>query len=440
VINVAGLVAGSIVANKYRIERVLGSGGMAVVVAAHHLVLNEKVAIKFLLPTMLSNREVVARFAREARAVVRIKSEHVARVIDVGMLNDGAPYMVMEYLDGTHLGAWLKERHIAPVEQAVEFILQACEAIVEAHALGIIHRDLKPSNLFVTRRADGLLSIKVLDFGISKVMPDTTGHVDTGVTDTAMILGTPLYMAPEQMISSRDVDTRADIWALGVVFYELLTGEVPFRGSSLAEISFKIATERPPPLWTQRPDVPARIEAAILKCLQMDRDKRFRNIAEFARALADFGPPRTQVSIERITRTIEHAGTSFAEPPVSLDSPSRSARRVFMITAASLLAATFGFAYWRLSAAAQSYVDQIPMAPAPASVELVTAPAPDAAGSTTAALEHIPEPPTHTKIATQPRTNKVHRIDPRDPPSVPSASPAASAPTPVSTRDLGGRL
>jgi predicted Ser/Thr protein kinase len=157
----AGIREGDILAGKYRVERILGAGGMGVVVAAYHIQLDEKVALKFLLPEALDNREAVARFAREARAAVKIKSEHVARIIDVGTLPNGAPFMVMEYLDGGDLGAWLKQRGALPIEQAVEFVLQACVAVADAHALGIVHRDLKPANLFCVRRSDGQLAIKV---------------------------------------------------------------------------------------------------------------------------------------------------------------------------------------------------------------------------------------------------------------------------------------
>src|SRR6188768_2962187 len=201
---------GHVLAGKYRIERVLGQGGMGVVVAATHLQLGERVALKFLLPQAIHNPEAVERFAREARAAVKIKSEHVARVSDVGLLESGAPYMVMEYLEGYDLSTWLQQRGPLPVEQAVEFILQACEAIAEAHALGIVHRDLKPANLFVIQRADGVLSVKVLDFGISKA----TGLIGSGdMTTTSAVMGSPYYMSPEQMGSTKDTDTRADIWA-----------------------------------------------------------------------------------------------------------------------------------------------------------------------------------------------------------------------------------
>ncbi|MGH7270161.1 MAG: serine/threonine protein kinase, partial [Polyangiaceae bacterium] len=198
-----GVQAGDVLAGKYRVEQVLGVGGMGVVVAAHHLQLDEKVALKFLLPHALTNAEAMARFEREARAAVKIKSEHVARVSDVGKLENGSPYMVMEYLEGTDLAGWLEKRGALSIEEAVEFVLQACEAIAEAHALGIVHRDLKPANLFCVRRADGRLSIKVLDFGISKV---TKGGIqDVSMTRTTAIMGSPLYMSPEQMQSSKQV-------------------------------------------------------------------------------------------------------------------------------------------------------------------------------------------------------------------------------------------
>src|SRR3954463_12881127 len=201
----ASVRAGDILAGKYRIDRVLGVGGMGVVVAAHHMQLDERVAVKFLLPRALKNPEAVTRFIREARAAVKIKSEHVARVTDVGRLENGAPYIVMEYLEGLDLGAWLQQRGPLPVSQAVEFLLQACEAIAEAHALGIVHRDLKPANLFVIRRPDGGLSVKVLDFGIAKRIGAARG---ANITSTAAVMGSPLYMSPEQLNSSKDADAR----------------------------------------------------------------------------------------------------------------------------------------------------------------------------------------------------------------------------------------
>jgi len=313
----AGVREGDVLAGKYRVERVLGVGGMGVVVAAHHLQLDEKVALKFLLPDALGNAEAVARFAREARAAVKIKSEHVARVTDVGTLPNGAPYMVMEYLDGGDLAAWLKQRGALPIEQAVEFVLQACVAVADAHALGIVHRDLKPANLFCVRRSDGQLSIKVLDFGISK-MADTSGLAVGSVTRTSALMGSPLYMSPEQMRSSKDVDAQTDIWALGVILFELMTGRPAFLADSVTELAIKIANDPAPAIRSFRFDAPSALEGIVFKCLEKDRRHRYSNIAELALALLPFAPRRAKASVERITGIIQAAGLSasaLAVPP-----------------------------------------------------------------------------------------------------------------------------
>jgi serine/threonine-protein kinase len=314
---IAGTSPGDVLAGKYRIDRVLGLGGMGVVVAAHHLELDEKVAIKFLLPEMLANEEAVSRFAREARAAVKIKNEHVARVLDVGRLDEaGAPYIVMEFLEGRDLRTWLLEDGALAVEQAVEFVLHACEAIAEAHGLHIVHRDLKPANLFVVQRADGVLSVKVLDFGISK-MSDPAGQLaDLSVTKTASIVGSPLYMSPEQLQSSRAVDSRTDIWALGIILYELVAGRAPFMGETLPDVCVKIATQPPPPLRSLRPGIPVEIERIIFRCLEKDRNKRYATVAELASALVDYAPKRARSSAERILRTVQNAALSASVIPV----------------------------------------------------------------------------------------------------------------------------
>ena len=281
------------------------------VVAAHHIQLNEKVAIKFLLPEALAKAETVERFMREARAAVRIKSEHVARVSDVGLLEGGEPYMVMECLDGLDLSDWLRQRGVLPIEQAVEFLLQACEAIAEAHVLGIVHRDLKPSNLFVVCRADGLWSVKVLDFGISKVAPRGAAGADASLTNTAAVIGSPLYMPPEQMESSCTVDARADIWALGVVLFELLTGQLPFAGETVPEICMKVAVSAPRSIRSLRPELPQAFESIIERCLEKNPKRRYQDVAELAQALIEFGPRRAHNSVERISRTIQAAGPTL---------------------------------------------------------------------------------------------------------------------------------
>jgi eukaryotic-like serine/threonine-protein kinase len=303
---------GETLAGKYRVERVLGKGGMGFVVAAHHLQLDHKVAIKFMLPEGLSNQGAVARFSKEARAAVRIKSEHVARVIDVGTLDDGLPYMVMEYLDGSNLAEWLRDKGPLPIEQAVELVLQACEAIAEAHSLGIVHRDLKPANLFVIRGADGALSIKVLDFGISKIMSVTPSTAD--MTSTSAMLGSPLYMSPEQLEAAKDVDARTDIWALGVILHELVTGGPPFNADTLASVLLKIVTKPAPRIRQQRLDAPPELEAIILKCLEKAPEQRYPTIGALAVALAELGPQRAMTSLGRITGILRTASTASVTP------------------------------------------------------------------------------------------------------------------------------
>jgi serine/threonine-protein kinase len=309
----AGVTPGQILLGKYRVERVLGMGGMGVVVAATHVTLEERVAIKFLLPDALGSQETVARFLREARAAVRIKSEHVARVTDVGTLENGAPYMIMEYLDGADLAVFTQRRGALPIEDAVEYVLQACEALAEAHALGIVHRDLKPANLFVATRADGTPSVKVLDFGISKV--GGASGTDLGMTKTTTIMGSPLYMSPEQMASTRDVDARTDIWALGAILYELLTGRVPFHADTITQLCTMILQQPPPPLRNLRPDAPQGLQDIIQRCLAKDRNHRYQNVAEFASALTPYAPRRARISIERVGRVIDSAGLGSSRPP-----------------------------------------------------------------------------------------------------------------------------
>ncbi len=310
---------GEILAGKYRVDRVLGIGGMGVVVAAHHLELDEKVALKFLLPETLSNAEAVARFAREARAAVKIKSEHVARVSDVGKLESGAPYMVMEYLEGSDLAGWLTEKGALPIEQAVEFTLQASEAIAEAHSLGIVHRDLKPANLFVIRRPDGGLAIKVLDFGISKMTSLGGSSGEGSMTKTSTMMGSPIYMSPEQIQSSKDVDARGDIWALGVILYELVTGSAPFGGEHMAELIYRIISAQPPRMQAYRADVPEAFERVVLHCLEKDRTRRFQSVAELAHALLPFAPQRALRSVERISGVM--TGRHAAQPSSAVLQP-----------------------------------------------------------------------------------------------------------------------
>jgi serine/threonine protein kinase len=315
---VAGVREGEVIDGKYRVERVLGTGGMGVVVAARHIQLDQRVALKFLLPDALGDERAVARFVREARAAVKINSEHVARVTDVGTLDSGAPYIVMEYLEGGDLAAWLKQRGALPIAQAVEFVLQASVAVAEAHGLGIVHRDLKPANLFCIRRADGQLSVKVLDFGISKRTDMTGTDAMPAMTMTGALMGSPLYMSPEQMRSSKDVGAATDIWALGIILFELIAGRPPFLPASVTEIAIKVANDPIPSIQDFRPEVPAELEAVIRKCLEKEARQRYRNVGELALALLPFAPKRAKASVERISGIIQAFGLSdsaLAVPP-----------------------------------------------------------------------------------------------------------------------------
>lgn len=319
----AGARPGDILAGKYRIERRIGEGGMGVVVVARHLELDEPVAIKFLLPEALGNSEAVMRFAREARASVKIKSEHVARTLDVGKLESGAPYMVMEYLQGSDLSARLRDAGPLAIDQAVDFTLQACQALADAHAIGIIHRDIKPSNLFVIRKTDGNESVKVLDFGISKVTGAAGAGTDMGLTRTQTIMGSPLYMSPEQMASSRSVGACSDIWALGITLHELLTGKTPFEAESITELCSKVLTQPTPRLSDWRPDAPEGLQVVIDRCLAKEPAQRYPNVAELALALISFGTKRGRLAAEGAARVLQTAGMSMSA--VALPPPSGAA-------------------------------------------------------------------------------------------------------------------
>jgi eukaryotic-like serine/threonine-protein kinase len=282
-----GVLVGDILAGKYRVEKILGMGGMGVVVAATHLDLREKRAIKLIRPDAESDQSV-ERFLREARAVVRLRSEHVAEVYDVGRLDSGAPYIVMELLEGQDLSAMLKARGPLPIDEAVLYVTQACHALAEAHAAGIVHRDLKPGNLFLTQRSNGSVCIKVLDFGISKdTKPEKPDLEMTGAKD---LIGSPLYMSPEQMRSARKVDPRADVWALGAILYKLLTGRAPFHAPTVPEIFALTLGKQVRPPSAIRNEISKELDAIILRCLDKQIQNRYPTAAELGLALVPHGP------------------------------------------------------------------------------------------------------------------------------------------------------
>jgi len=291
---------GDVIGGKFVVERVLGVGGMGIVVAARHMQLGQTVAIKFLRRNAAASSESVNRFLREARAAVGLQSAHVVRIMDVGTLEDGLPYMVMEHLSGTDLAHVLEVRRTLPLQEAVDYLLQAMEAVAEAHAVGIVHRDLKPSNLFLTVRPDGTPLVKVLDFGISKAIDD--GSQQASLTSTAMVMGSPLYMSPEQVRSTKNVDMRTDVWALGVILYELLAGGPPFEADTITGLCAKIVADPPVPLRTRRPDLPAAFEAIVVRCLDKDAKKRPQSVAALAMALRPFASADGKSAVERVAR------------------------------------------------------------------------------------------------------------------------------------------
>jgi serine/threonine-protein kinase len=305
---------GSIVAGKYLVEETIAEGGIGVVVVAKHLALQQRVAIKYLKPKTLGNPTLVERFVREARLAAQLTSEHVVRVFDVGTLPEAGPYMVMEYLVGEDLGHTVQNGPL-PIARAVDYVLQACDALAEAHSRRIVHRDIKPENLFLAQRASATPVLKIIDFGISKVAAKRgdEGHWGTE-TAASERFGTPLYMSPEQLRSTSSVDARTDIWSLGLVLYELLTGELPFPGDDLPQVCTSVLTGEPSRLTTVRDDAPLGLEAAILKCLEKDPVRRFRNVAELAQELAPFGPTSAAERAERIAEVVRRAGDSVRPP------------------------------------------------------------------------------------------------------------------------------
>ena len=301
-------VPGDVIAGKYRILRPIGEGGMGHVYEATHLRLGQRVAIKVLKPGAAQSPEVMSRFDREARAAGRLRGRHAARVIDVDLTTERLPYLVLEFLDGHDLQTELERRGAFPIDEAIDYVLQACVGIAEAHDIGVIHRDLKPSNLFLCDEDDRRI-VKILDFGISKILDEASR-----LTSTELTIGTPLYMSPEQVRSARTVDARTDVWALGIILFELLTGRLPWMGSGPA-VAAAIVTDPPPPLGEFRADIPTELEGVIRKALAKSVDDRYPDVRALAAALAPFaGSPSSlgRVSLDSAMRAAQSGITLIA--------------------------------------------------------------------------------------------------------------------------------
>ncbi|MFO0659437.1 MAG: serine/threonine-protein kinase [Polyangiaceae bacterium] len=303
---------GELVAARYRVEETLGEGGAGYVVRAKDELTGDKVALKFLLESVANDPEMVERFRREASAAAQIKSEHAIRIHEVQTLEEGLHYMVMELLAGMDLDQLIAERTRLEVSEAVDMVLQACEAVAEAHSLKIVHRDLKPANLFVTQR-EGKPHVKVLDFGISKVKDSSAK-----LTRTASVLGSPEFMPPEQLQGAKFVDARSDLWALGVILYEAVTGKLPFPGNNIGTLTLQIVTMQPDPPEKHREEIPLGLSAVILRCLEKKSTQRWQSIVELAEALAPFGSEAAATSVENIKRAMPAAPVYSIAPPPSL--------------------------------------------------------------------------------------------------------------------------
>ena len=330
--------AGDVVAEKYRVERVIGRGAMGVVYAAQHELLRQRVALKLLLPEVAADDEAVRRFINEARAAARIKDEHVAGVMDVGKTDAGVVYMVLEYLDGKDLGEVLAERGKLPQTEVVDYVLQALVAIAEAHGAGIVHRDLKPGNLFLTQKG-GQPHVKVLDFGISKVQGNSPHS--RSLTKTSALLGSPGYMSPEQVRSAKYVDARSDIWSIGVILYRLLTDTPPFDGETVGAVFAAILEQSPQPVRALVPEVSPELDRVVLRCLERKPDARWQSVAELAAALAPLASEDGARSAERVSRAPRPISTPPPQeapklvtpvrpvaPPPPSPNPVRSERRI----------------------------------------------------------------------------------------------------------------
>ena len=301
------IALGGVVAGKYRVDRVIGFGGMGIVCAATHVELGNAIAIKFIRPERASDERTVARFLTEARAAAQLHSQFACRVMDCGRLPGGSPYIVMEYLVGEDLRSLVSTRGPLSIEEAVALGLQACEALAEAHSKHIVHRDVKPENLFIAEAPGGAHQLKVLDFGISKQLSPLGPQ--RALTDSTESMGSPSHMSPEQMIDPAGVDSRTDIWSLGVVLYEILTGQMPFPGETGPQLCANVMTTEPIAPQAHHAEIPDGLARAVLRCLEKDRARRFRDVGELSLALKPFGGAAGALTADRVERIFGRTAT-----------------------------------------------------------------------------------------------------------------------------------
>jgi serine/threonine-protein kinase len=299
---------GDTVAGKYRIERLLGEGGMGAVFAAEHLLLEQRVAIK-VISAHLSGGAARERFLREARAAARVRSEHVTQVLDVGEEPDGTIFMVLEFLEGKNLAELLEERGTLPIDEAVALALEGLIGVAAAHAAGIVHRDLKLENLFVARRQNGSRCVKVLDFGISKSLGESKN-----LTASGAMVGSPYSMSPEQIRDAKSVDARTDVWSMGIVTYALLTGGSPFVAEDVGGVLAAILERTPPPLEDSRPGAPIGLNVTLQRALAKDRAQRFSSVVDLADSLSPYAGLRGAALASEVRRALGQGAVDTVAP------------------------------------------------------------------------------------------------------------------------------
>jgi len=424
--------AGDVLAGKYRIEGLVGRGGMGAVFAATDLVLGRRVAVKTLLAEGLARPGALQRFFNEARAAAQIESEHVVRVLDVGAANSGLPFIVLEYLEGHDLAQLARSRRLDPVE-AVDYVLQALDALAQAHARGIVHRDLKPANLFVVRRTDGAgaggrgAHVKVLDFGISKIT--TAPFAQAGITASTAILGSPAYMSPEQLRSAKRVDARSDIWSVGVILYELLAGKPPFAGEEIGAVFAAILEQTPAPVRAHQAGVAPGLEAVVMRCLARDPAQRFQSVSALAGALVPFASPAAAAAAAPIVATLDTASWAPASASAA-PGPRRVPVPVFAVGVVAVVAAVG--AALLLARPHGPRAQPSPATGAPAAAALGAPPSPPPYASLAPAESSEPasaSTPTPSADASAPTTSPAASSPPTNPSHVPRAMHPRVAPS-----------
>ena len=395
--NTPGFRSGQVIAGRYAIQRVIGSGGMATIVEAIHLELGSRVAIK-VLHTATTTNEAIDRFLREARAIFPLRSENVCRVLDLGRLPDGAPFIVMEFLEGTDFANAFRATQVPPA-RAAAYVVQACKGLAEAHALGIVHRDIKPANLFLTKRSDGAELVKVLDFGISKLRREG----DESLTAEGQILGTPRYMAPEQFGGAMEADARADVWAIGLVLYKLIAGRLPYTAITVADIYAELMNRAPEDIRRAVPGIDPALGAVVMRCIERDANKRFASARELGAAL-EAHAHHAGTEVLPATPPAAPAAPVPPEAPTTIADPAPSERswRVLAIAAIAVALLLLGagvYAFARSSPQPVEAGTTMTITTTTTSSPVVSTPTtPPIASSVTSSAPVVVAPPTTTRI------------------------------------------